>query len=133
MKTKKNTKIGRPVYWTDAKKEELLKKFKKWMEDPKHIWFNDFIYDNKLRLETFYKIAKEYEPFSEAIELAKLKQENFLVKGGLFNKTHPGFTMFLLKTNYKDKYKTADESEKGVVVKVYSKKISDEEECDTVG
>lgn len=122
--TEKKNKGGRPVTWTEEKRDKLCDVFEEWLVNPKHFWFKDFIYEQKMHLDTWHKIAKENPRLRGLIKKAKLKQQNFLVKGGLFSKTHPGFTQFLLRTNYKEEYGEEDVEKKGTTINVFSKKFS---------
>jgi len=121
--TEKN-KGGRPIKWTAVRKEKLCDDLEEWLEDPRHFWFKDFINEQRMSMDMWYKIKKENSRLKAIINKAKLKQENFLVKGALFSKIHPGFTMFLLKANHKDIYGDISDDKKGTTINVYSKKFS---------
>lgn len=125
--TEKN-KGGHPVYWTPERQEKLCDDFEVWIEDPMHFWFKDFVYEQRMHMDTWYKIAETNTRLKGIIKKAKLKQENCLVKGGLLNKLNAGFTKFILHAIHSDEYCVQEDNNKSVTINLESKSFSAEEE-----
>jgi len=127
--SKEKNKGGRPVYWTKERREKLCDDFEKWITIPNNVWFKDFVWEQNMNMDSWYKIAKENERLQGIIKKAKLKQENFLVKGGLFNKLNGAFAKFILQANYPEKYGNVDKKEKReTIININSTRFSVEEE-----
>lgn len=76
---------GRPIKFTKEEIELHADEFKKWLENPSHVWFKDFALDNDLDPDYLSIWAEENEKFFGVYKAAKHRQESRLVNGGLIN------------------------------------------------
>lgn len=91
-------KIGRPVKWTEKEALKLGLELITWLEDPDHIWFENFLYLEKgLYPQLTSELCDKYTSFSELIKKAKKMQECKIVDKALNNETNTIFSIFLLK------------------------------------
>ncbi len=76
---------GRPKKFDKESIEQKAIEFKKWLDDPNHIWFKDFALDNDLDPDLLSEWANENDKFSGVYRQAKHRQESRLINGGLQN------------------------------------------------
>jgi hypothetical protein len=76
---------GRPTKFTKEEIERYADEFKKWLENPSHVWFKDFALDNDLDPDYLSVWAEENEKFFGVYKAAKHRQESRLINGGLLN------------------------------------------------
>lgn len=67
-----------------------------WMKRPVNIYFRSFARERGYSSQRMYEWKDVSESFSEAFEIAKDWQQSKLVDSGLFERTNPGFTKFIL-------------------------------------
>lgn len=76
---------GRPTKFTKEQIERYADEFKKWLDNPSHVWFKDFALDNDLDPDYLSVWAEENEKFLGVYKAAKHRQESRLINGGLMN------------------------------------------------
>ena len=93
-------KGGREKYWTLERIQEEAIALKKWMKKDDSIFLKDFAVERGYLSQRFSEFNNECQEFAEIYSIAKEWQESKLVKGGLYNKTNPGFTKFILVNHH---------------------------------
>jgi hypothetical protein len=76
---------GRPRRYSQQDIENYADEFKKWLNDPNHVWFKDFCLDNDIDPDLMSEWAQENDKFNGVLKLAKHRQESRLINGGLLN------------------------------------------------
>lgn len=76
---------GRPRRFSTEDIESFADEFKKWLNDPSHVWFKDFCLDRDINPDLMSEWAEENEKFGGVYKLARHRQESRLVNGGLMN------------------------------------------------
>jgi hypothetical protein len=97
---------GRPKIWTDERIEEEADALVEWLKEKQNFLFMDFIYERGLLEEYPSRFAKKNEKFNQAYRKARIKQQNVIIKNGLFKKFDSGLTKWFLQCNYKWKEET---------------------------
>lgn len=102
--------------WTEEKSLKLGNELLEWLTDKtdkdkesKNIFFEQFIVvERKLPVNLVAYLSKKFTSFCELIDRAKKIQELKLVRFGIFDKTNPTMTKFVLTNhhNYSDKKET---------------------------
>jgi hypothetical protein len=87
---------GAPEIYTEKWLREESEKFRDWMQKETSIYFKSFAIERGYSPQRFSEFANKSPEFAEALEMAKLWQEQKLVNYGLFNKTNPNMTKFVL-------------------------------------
>lgn len=87
---------GRPEKYTSDRIEQEAEAFLEWMARPDSIWYKDFALERGYHPEYLSIWAKSNKRFSQAYAWAQEWQQSKLVKGGLLNQFHAGFTKFVM-------------------------------------
>jgi len=92
----KGHKCGRPKKYTDEFIENEAKAFYEWMKKPENILFKSFALERGYLASNLSEFAQNNKVFSECLQYAREWQEQKLANYGLFNKTNPSITKFIL-------------------------------------
>lgn len=92
---------GRPRRHSKEDIERYADEFKKWLNNPSHVWFKDFCLDRDINPDLMVEWAEENEKFSGVYKLAKHRQESRLINGGLMN-VYNGSIVKLVLSNAHD-------------------------------
>jgi len=95
-----NGEGGRPVKYTLEFIDDQAEKFMTWLKYPRNIFYQDFLLDQWISPEYLQEWADKSERFSNALKMAKYKQESKLKAGALDKVFDSGFTKFLLVNNH---------------------------------
>ena len=83
--------------YTDDFIEKEAKLLVEWMKkSPHNIYFRSFARERGYSSQRMYEWKEVNTVFAEAFEIAKDWQQSKLVDSGLFERTNPGFTKFIL-------------------------------------
>lgn len=88
---------GRPKEYTDAFIENEAKAFREWMQKPENIYFKSFAIERGYLPSFLTEFAKTNKVFDECLSYAHAWQEQKLANYGLFSKTNPSITKFVLQ------------------------------------
>lgn len=89
------------VTWTEAKAMELAIDLLQWYkDDAARIFFQEFLLERDLYKDSVAFLSEKYESFSAVIKQAKQWQEVRLAKWGVYGKTNPAVTIFMLTNHH---------------------------------
>jgi hypothetical protein len=97
-------KAGRPSSKTKADLRALAEELENWLEEPKNNLFGEFCFSKGITASTLGLWAKRCPELKKARDLAKQKEQNWLIQTGQHNKAS-SMNIFLLKAKhgYKEK------------------------------
>jgi len=103
---------GAPQKYTDEWIELEAEEFCKWMQLPESIFIKSFAIERGYSPQRLTEFSEKNKVFSEVLARAKDWQESKLVNYGLFNRTNPGMTKFVLANHhgYAEKAQIAGDS-----------------------
>ena len=96
--------------WTESVVHQMLDELESWLVDPivdgdnvkenTNIFFMDFLITKRLYRDWVAYVSEKFTSVSERIDYFKTIQEQKLVSLGVYGKTNPTMTKFLLSANY---------------------------------
>lgn len=96
--------------WTEPVVHQMLDELESWLVDPivdgdnvkenTNIFFMDFLITKRLYRDWVAYVSEKFTSVSERIDYFKTIQEQKLVSLGVYGKTNPTMTKFLLSANY---------------------------------
>lgn len=89
--------MGRPLKYTPEYIEREADLLDAWMKIDGNVYFNKFVVDREYGPEYISIFSKENEKFAQVCARAKLRQETYLMEGGLNRKFDASFCKFTMQ------------------------------------
>jgi len=89
--------VGRPLKYTPEYIEREADLLDAWMKIDGNVYFNKFVVDREYGPEYISIFSKENEKFAQVCARAKLRQETYLMEGGLNRKFDASFCKFTMQ------------------------------------
>jgi len=89
----KNGEGGKPRTWDREVEADALEE---WIQQPDNIFVGKFALSRGYHPDRLAEWAKESERFARALKQAKKHQEFKLAESGMYGKSNPGFTKFVM-------------------------------------
>lgn len=86
--------------WTEDRLDELEEAFWDWIDSDNQILLGEFCLKHRISQSELKRFCERHPGMAEAHEMAKLKQQTALCKGGLTNRFNTRLTMFLLTVQH---------------------------------
>ena len=125
--------------WTEEAVHQMLDELESWLVDPivdgdkvkenTNIFFMDFLITKRLYRDWIAYVCGKFTSVSERIDYFKTIQEQKLVSLGVYGKTNPAMTKFVLSANYgyAEKTESKNTNENTIVWKEEKTYTGDEE------